>query len=200
MYQISNLASLSQNESPAFWEGMVLCANINTQPLSPLTWLQEFIPEQALQSEAIITQQITEQYALLMSQSYDVLSLLGGEEALADFAEGFMTLWPTIEPSWQKTITDGTQRMLQGLLTTLMLAIDEEQTHEQMKLAGIEQPPTLSEMKPNLAMMIHEVASAADELLQGAKQQAVNPYKEVGRNHDCPCGSGKKFKHCCGQS
>jgi uncharacterized protein len=23
-------------------------------------------------------------------------------------------------------------------------------------------------------------------------------HSEVGRNDDCPCGSGKKFKKCCG--
>ena len=22
--------------------------------------------------------------------------------------------------------------------------------------------------------------------------------KKVGRNEKCPCGSGKKYKHCCG--
>jgi hypothetical protein len=26
-----------------------------------------------------------------------------------------------------------------------------------------------------------------------------NPYCHVGRNDPCPCGSGKKFKRCCGQ-
>lgn len=26
---------------------------------------------------------------------------------------------------------------------------------------------------------------------------AVNPYKGVGRNDPCPCGSGKKLKRCC---
>ena len=26
---------------------------------------------------------------------------------------------------------------------------------------------------------------------------AVNPYRNVGRNDPCPCGSGKKFKKCC---
>jgi hypothetical protein len=29
------------------------------------------------------------------------------------------------------------------------------------------------------------------------RQPAVNPYKDVGRNDPCPCGSGKKFKKCC---
>ena len=27
----------------------------------------------------------------------------------------------------------------------------------------------------------------------------VNPYRDVGRNDPCPCGSGKKFKKCCGR-
>jgi len=29
---------------------------------------------------------------------------------------------------------------------------------------------------------------------------AFNPYKDVGRNDPCPCGSGKKFKKCCLQA
>jgi hypothetical protein len=33
-----------------------------------------------------------------------------------------------------------------------------------------------------------------DSLLRG---QAVNRFKDVGRNDPCPCGSGKKFKKCC---
>ena len=28
-------------------------------------------------------------------------------------------------------------------------------------------------------------------------EPAVNPFKGVGRNDPCPCGSGKKFKRCC---
>jgi preprotein translocase subunit SecA len=28
---------------------------------------------------------------------------------------------------------------------------------------------------------------------------APNPYGRVGRNEPCPCGSGKKFKHCHGK-
>jgi uncharacterized protein YecA (UPF0149 family) len=25
------------------------------------------------------------------------------------------------------------------------------------------------------------------------------PTPKVGRNNPCPCGSGKKYKHCCGK-
>jgi preprotein translocase subunit SecA len=31
------------------------------------------------------------------------------------------------------------------------------------------------------------------------KKQAVMAGKKVGRNDPCPCGSGKKYKHCCGR-
>ncbi len=32
---------------------------------------------------------------------------------------------------------------------------------------------------------------------EDAGQPLRNPYKDVGRNDPCPCGSGKKFKKCC---
>lgn len=35
-----------------------------------------------------------------------------------------------------------------------------------------------------------------------AKLNASNPIhnsKKIGRNDQCPCGSGKKYKHCCGK-
>jgi len=31
----------------------------------------------------------------------------------------------------------------------------------------------------------------------GTQPTVRNPFKGVGRNHPCPCGSGKKFKKCC---
>jgi len=31
------------------------------------------------------------------------------------------------------------------------------------------------------------------------KKQAVVAGKKVGRNDPCPCGSGKKYKYCCGR-
>lgn len=34
----------------------------------------------------------------------------------------------------------------------------------------------------------------------GVKQKPVVAGKKVGRNDPCPCGSGKKYKHCCGRN
>jgi SEC-C motif len=47
-----------------------------------------------------------------------------------------------------------------------------------------------------------EVAAAGDATIEEEQRwspsgPAVNPFKSVGRNDPCPCGSGKKFKKCC---
>ena len=33
----------------------------------------------------------------------------------------------------------------------------------------------------------------------GGPTQPFVSHKKVGRNDPCPCGSGKKYKHCCGR-
>jgi preprotein translocase subunit SecA len=32
------------------------------------------------------------------------------------------------------------------------------------------------------------------------KPQPVRKGRKIGRNDPCPCGSGKKYKHCCGKN
>jgi hypothetical protein len=39
------------------------------------------------------------------------------------------------------------------------------------------------------------LAWANEDLLSGGPVR--NPFRDVGRNNPCPCGSGKKFKKCC---
>ena len=39
-----------------------------------------------------------------------------------------------------------------------------------------------------------------DRLVNGVQEPVVNPYKGIGRNDPCPCGSGLKFKKCCGKN
>jgi hypothetical protein len=41
------------------------------------------------------------------------------------------------------------------------------------------------------------VATRPGLAAQVANQTVRNPYRGVGRNDPCPCGSGKKFKKCC---
>ena len=151
-----------------------------------------------------MTEQINRQHNLIQRSEYLLIDvLIGGDfnEQFSDFAEGFMMVWPTVEEQWQTvTMADGTLRMLQALLTTLMLGIDEEQTQQQMVAAGLKNPPSLADLIDQIDLMISEVALAADEAMLGNKSQSVNPFKGIGRNDPCPCESGNKFKQCCGKN
>jgi preprotein translocase subunit SecA len=42
-----------------------------------------------------------------------------------------------------------------------------------------------------------DMVSEASEAVSKAKPIRTGP--KVGRNDPCPCGSGKKFKQCCGK-
>jgi preprotein translocase subunit SecA len=41
--------------------------------------------------------------------------------------------------------------------------------------------------------------AAADTAVMEEKKPFVRPDRKVGRNDPCPCGSGKKYKHCHGK-
>jgi hypothetical protein len=43
----------------------------------------------------------------------------------------------------------------------------------------------------------HRAAEDAFAPRFGVAEPAINPFKGVGRNDPCPCGSGKKYKKCC---
>jgi preprotein translocase subunit SecA len=46
---------------------------------------------------------------------------------------------------------------------------------------------------------IEEAGSDNNSREEKKSQPIVNQHKEVGRNDPCPCGSGKKYKKCCGK-
>lgn len=49
-----------------------------------------------------------------------------------------------------------------------------------------------------LAPVFEEVASSQEPAARSAEVADVPASQKIGRNDPCPCGSGKKFKKCCG--
>jgi uncharacterized protein len=65
----------------------------------------------------------------------------------------------------------------------------------------LENDPTLDDDLDEHAAMLGECAAALMEHWLPQRKRASTLRREapkVGRNDDCPCGSGKKFKKCCG--
>ena len=42
-------------------------------------------------------------------------------------------------------------------------------------------------------------SEAAGQAQEAAARPFVRPERKIGRNEPCPCGSGKKYKHCHGR-
>jgi preprotein translocase subunit SecA len=58
---------------------------------------------------------------------------------------------------------------------------------------GTSQPPQAGQKAPRGSDLVSEAAEAVE------KAKPVRAGPKVGRNDPCPCGSGKKYKQCCGR-
>ena len=92
-----------------------------------------------------------------------------------------------------------------GLFTDMLQRIDE-QTLELIYKLQIEEKERPRREEPTRQMKaVHQSAvglgmsenQPAEEVAPG-KPQPIRVDKKVGRNDPCPCGSGKKYKKCCG--
>lgn len=60
-------------------------------------------------------------------------------------------------------------------------------------------PDNIDEIRRNSADLIPRVLPALRKLAQmRAADPSARPTRKTGRNQTCPCGSGKKYKRCCG--
>ncbi|APX87727.1 zinc chelation protein SecC [Methylorubrum extorquens] len=58
-------------------------------------------------------------------------------------------------------------------------------------------PPDLSAFDAHRYTYLDDPVGALGWTAESYGQPVKNPFKDVGRNDPCPCGSGKKYKKCC---
>lgn len=58
-------------------------------------------------------------------------------------------------------------------------------------------PDDASAFDPRRYGYLDDPVAALAWTAEGAGEPVRNPFKDVGRNDPCPCGSGRKFKKCC---
>jgi len=86
-----------------------------------------------------------------------------------------------------------TRNELYGFLTVILIAVGTV-------IAGAalykDRPPSEAEVQN---MVDRTIEQAFEEHEEVKKQQRQPAAPEPGRNNPCPCGSGKKYKRCCGK-
>ncbi|MBY4677044.1 SEC-C metal-binding domain-containing protein [Marinobacterium arenosum] len=121
-------------------------------------------------------------------------------EAMAAFCRGYLAGQDWLHNLWQDALQrfgdSGDERTLSGtLLLCLRLSGDTDE--------ALSDRLSEADARRLLPGRLQATAQLAERLLdlhqQQLMQQASNPLRHTGRNDPCPCGSGKKFKKCCGR-
>jgi preprotein translocase subunit SecA len=92
--------------------------------------------------------------------------------------------------------------MLDSIKSEVVGILSKAQVQRPEELAVREPPPRTTEFEfkhEAFEGLPEEVASQPDEAGPDQHQPFVREARKVGRNEPCPCGSGKKYKHCHGQ-
>ena len=129
----------------------------------------------------------------------------GGTLIAADWAEGFLQAILLRADAWERLLKS--KRDGQLLVPILALCGDENGD----SLLGIP-PDEEDRIMEEVAEFIPACVAAIDAywrakrprpastpLTAGQPSQSGQASSKVGRNDPCPCGSGKKFKKCCGK-
>ena len=88
------------------------------------------------------------------------------------------------------------KQMLEAVKTDVVLTLYSIRTKTQAELETEEQHRrVLLEQEQQQMRFLH---TAEDAAVAQSSNNDANKYPKVGRNEVCPCGSGKKYKHCHG--
>lgn len=106
----------------------------------------------------------------------------------AVWVRGFWQAMTFVPASWSALAEDERTEILVEPFATFVDLIDDEPM-----------PDDIDDIRQNSAAMIPRVLPALRKLAQiRASDPSARATRKAGRNEPCPCGSGKKYKRCCG--
>jgi uncharacterized protein len=124
----------------------------------------------------------------------------------ADWAEGFLQAIMLRADAWGplfKSKRDG------QLLLPILALCGDENGESMLGLSPDEEDRVMEEMTDFVPDCVTAIANywrakgstqISMPLMHGRPAQPDQPPSKIGRNEPCPCGSGKKFKKCCGKA
>ena len=97
---------------------------------------------------------------------------------------------------------DAMNALIQEDTVRYVLNVTLTKKEEQEEQVQPTEEPTVIKVRPQDVIpqrkQVVDVTSAKEQTADSS-QQTVKQTQKVGRNAECPCGSGKKYKKCCGK-
>lgn len=127
---------------------------------------------------------------------------------LSRWARGFSQGHSWLEETWDAWLEAEPQEDAEALdqslgAITIVLGFFASRAFAEACLAEAERPrpleeaaPAMLEAVPDAMLELAELGRGLEEIARARRTPARSA--KVGRNAPCPCGSGRKYKHCCG--
>jgi len=115
---------------------------------------------------------------------------------MASWCQGFVLGMEQESSAWRSWFKDPRREKLTSLIIRTA-AIQKKSSADNTEQTGWQAHSVISDLVPLIASY-WRFESELNELVGLGPELSVTEPK-VGRNQPCPCGSGKKYKHCCGK-
>lgn len=147
-----------------------------------------------------LRQAVDQEDVAVISPLITVLMDLSPSEALTDILEaydrGLVETHMVAREDVEKSVAEGDAEVQRTLARCPPTGI-EDTIEELQSWAAFQERPAESPRKQAVPRPHSRVVPASQDLKQ-VKEPAMAKRSHIGRNDPCPCGSGKKFKKCCG--
>ena len=120
-------------------------------------------------------------------------------DGLIDGVPG-MLMNSKIQAEWKKIVLEEMEKMEQGRSEINPYGLtDEAEFFSVASEYFFENPQPMKEKHPALYGILCRIFKQDTlSMFKSVLYSLLKPYnKSIGRNQPCPCGSGKKYKHCC---
>jgi uncharacterized protein YecA (UPF0149 family) len=131
----------------------------------------------------------------------DLLSNLSEDAPVSQWSRGFIRGHSWLEESWDEYLPEELEDELGSLALTLSFFASQRLAERYLAECGtdeislVDMAKTFRKVFPDaMAGYAHLGRSIHQALMEHQSHQP----KKVGRNEPCPCGSGRKYKKCCG--
>ncbi|HKR90641.1 MAG TPA: UPF0149 family protein [Phenylobacterium sp.] len=185
-------------------DGFLTGLAIGPELILPSEWLpiiwggEEPVFDDAAQAEAILGA-IMSRYNEILGQIADgviepiFMETPAGEVIAADWAEGFLQAVHLRTDAWEKLFRS--EKHVHSLVPILALCCDEDGA-SLLQLPDEAENQFFADAGELVPVAILEIAEFWRAARSAPQRRSTGP--KTGRNDPCPCGSGKKFKKCCG--
>jgi len=133
----------------------------------------------------------------------DVLANFEDDAPVGHWSRGFLRGYQWLEKTWEQYVIEELDEEFAALLVTLTFFASRTLAAGYCRELGdrtvSDLAPAMREAFPEALRQFARLGRGIQQVLWEAECGPVRRSRErIGRNEPCPCGSGRKYKRCCG--